>query len=153
MCSKNLNRRTKMSTFTFTAESLSRETGLPKWWLEVALGERSLEHDAETASEALRAYHKAEKGSFESAAAYKRYSELQVVHEKDVSDLDIRRWAAYRDFYERLDKTTSVDEVVGMINEPSVIPGSPLWDAALQQLMILKKAQRKPLPRRSRKRK
>ena len=126
---------------TLTSESLSQETGLPNWWLAVALGETTLEHSAKTASEAWCAFHEAEKGSPESAAAYKRYSQLHVILEDKVSDIDIRRWAAYRDFYKRLDKTTSVEQVVAMVKEQGVVPGSPLWDAALEQLVILKKAQ------------
>ena len=124
-----------------TSESFSKETGLPQWWLAVALGETKLENNARTANEAWQVFHKAEKGSPESAAAYKRYSQLHMIHEDNVSDIDIRRWAGYRDFYERLEKTTSIEQVVTMLNEQDVVPGSPLWDAALEQLIALKSTQ------------
>lgn len=126
---------------TLTSERLSQETGLPKWWLAVALGETTLEHKAKTANDAWRAFHEAEKGSPESAAAYKRYSELAVIDMSNASDIQIRHLAAYHDFYERLDKVASVEQVVAMVSEQGVIPGSPLWDAALEQLVTLKKVQ------------
>jgi hypothetical protein len=124
-----------------TSETLSKETGLPKWWLAVALGETTLEHKAKTAREAMSAYHEAEKGSSESAAAYRRYSQLAVVDFSNMSDIEIRHQAAYNDFYQRLEKTTTIEQVVAMLNEQGVIPGSPLWDAALEQLVTFKKAQ------------
>jgi hypothetical protein len=124
-----------------TSESLSKETGLPKWWMAVALGETRLESNAKTATEAWQAFRQAEKGSPESAAAYKQYSQLAVVDSTNMSDIEIRHQAAYHDFYNRLDKTATVEQVVSMVKEQGVIPGSPLWDAALEQLVTLKKAQ------------
>lgn len=126
---------------TLTSERLSQETGLPKWWLAVALGETTLGHKAKTANEAWDAFHKAEKGSPESAAAYKRYSELAVIDMSSASDVQIRHLAAYHDFYKRLGKVTTVEQVVAMVNEQGVVPGGPLWDAALEQLVTMKKAQ------------
>lgn len=130
-----------MSTSTNLARHLSQETHLPQWWFDVTLGSIRLGCKAENAHHALCIFEDSPQGSLESAAAYKKYSELACVHESQINDIWIRHWAFYNDFYERLGKATTIPEIVGMLREPGVIPGSPLWENGLKKIVNISRKQ------------
>jgi len=126
-----------MTTESPFVTALVKEFGYPAWWFEVALGSRNLGHKASTANEALQAFQNAPDESIEKAGAYARYSQIHKVHESQVDDIWIRHWAYYTDFYKRLEKTTTTDEVRTMLSEQGVVVGSPIWDEAVKQLIAL----------------